>query len=408
LAPAQRTESREELNLMAKRYIWNNYGHETKGRIRGPSVGSHCTNSTQVCTYEESICVNPPQPEQPPAGQNPKPARGQTFIGTKLEWNKPPVGQNCTPVSFRVLVEYQQQAMTKAYSRRELTKKTHRMTHALTSLINDNEGCGSLGLKGFSFSASAYNHMRDANNICVNETRAFTEKIVSREEYNPNFLQIFEAITTEVTINDMIHRHTSSHYVDSVPKANPKTNEELDVMARQYILNNWGSETRGSIVGAAGNIYQEKGCPVITIPELEGFCEFDSDCRDNQTCDNNFCASPCGPTTCLLPHEVCTATGHRATCACGQNWERTPTGQCVRPEPGLCMVFDTCKAGDCCDWGSSCFTCPFSYESNNNECAWKGGFQCRWEKDKSVGEGDDCSIPIKPTDWGKDRAQVCQ
>jgi len=153
---------------------------------------------------------------------------------------------------------------------------------------------------------------------------------------------------------------------------------------------------------------KRKGCPVIQIPELEGFCEFDSDCGNTTACVNNFCSSPCSPTTCLLPHEVCSVSDHKATCHCGKNWERSSTGQCVRPEPGLCLMFDKCKAGDCCDWGSSCFTCPFSYETSNNKCAWKGNFQCRWEDDSSVQGNDDCSIPIKPTDWGKSGDHVCE
>ena len=97
-APASKSVSREELNLRAKRYIWNNYGHETKGVIRGPSgVGSHCSNTTESCTYEETVCLDP---------------------GI--------AANNCTPISFRVIAEYRQQALKKDFHRRELTKKTHR------------------------------------------------------------------------------------------------------------------------------------------------------------------------------------------------------------------------------------------------------------------------------------------
>ena len=179
------------------------------------------------------------------------------------------------------------------------------MTHALTTLIDDNEGCGVFGLLGFHFSANAYTSMRQINNVCVNETQTFTEKTETSREYQTDFLQIFRHITTEVIVNDLTVRNTVSDYWDAVPAANPKTIEKLEDMARQYILNNWGTVKAGKIVGAVGHIYEEKSCPQITIPEPPGYCTSDSGCSSNQTCVANYCTDPCKNTHCLLPHEVC-------------------------------------------------------------------------------------------------------
>ena len=151
-----------------------------------------------------------------------------------------------------------------------MTKKTQDMNHASTELFKRKDACGSLGLLNLSLSFDAYSQMQDKHNIQVDNSKSFTEKTQDTKEYQAAFLQILQRITTEYTIDDMILIDTSSNYINSIPKDSPFSKEELEDMARQYILRNWGSNTHGQIVGSIGHIYEEKGCTPITIPKAKG------------------------------------------------------------------------------------------------------------------------------------------
>ena len=282
-----------------------------------------------------------------------------------------------TPVSYRVIAEYHQQALTMDFSRRELTKKTEFMDYAATTLINDKEGHAGIGIMGFTMSVSAYNNLKDINNIKVDQTKSFSEKTTNKKEYNPDFLQIVEHITTEITINDLIILHTTSEYIDAIPKSSPKSTAELEDMAKQYIFNNWAME-KGEILGGHGHIYQETMCPQLTIPKPPGYCESNNNCVFGKACINSFCTDPCSTKTCIMPNEECSVRAHEATCHCKTGYVRSSTGQCVHAPPGHCLPGQHCKAGDCCALGSSCNTCPYGYVINNNECAGKGNYQCNW------------------------------
>ena len=342
-APEGQSLSRKDLNLRAAQYIWNNYAHETRGVIRGPPYGGPCTDNDQICTYEEKVCL-PPKKNLP---------------------------QTCTPFSFRVIAEFYQQALTKDTTKRELTKKTEKIHHAITSLKQEEDRCGSVGIMGLSITHSANAAMYDLNDKNVDQTRQFTEVTDHTREYNPNYLQILRHVTTEIAFGDFILMNNVIEWVDSVPISTPKTMTELGEMAGAYIRNNWQYENGGQIVGSAGHIYEEFGCPQIKITPPVGWCEKDSSCKWNEACINNHCKDACQSKECILPHETCSvslSSRHVAKCECKKGWVRSQTGQCVRPKPGHCSTGGHCKAGDCCHTHSSCKTCPYGFDKQTPAC----------------------------------------
>jgi len=371
--PLGQQEGPKELNRRAKRYIWNNYAHETQGIIRGPSEGSECTEnpiSVIPCIYEEKVCV----PKK-----------------KKVHWPHKEEPQ-CLSFSYQVKAEYYQQALIEEQKYREIIKKTELMSNALTTLIDDKEGCAEVGLMGFDISANAYNDATDKNTLCSDVNTEFHEKTDKKIGYNEKMLQIVQKITTEITVDDKILITKKYNYEDAIPIDSPKTTEELEEMARNYIRLNYQTWP-GDILGEIQHIYRETGCPFITIPKPKGWCEKDKDCHHDQTCVDHFCKDKCSLVHCQLPHEVCKVDWwtHKASCQCDKNWVRTDTSQCVRPEPGHCLPGQHCKAGDCCALGSSCNTCPYGKESNDHECAGKGNFQCKWERrQKSTLGGTPC------------------
>lgn len=46
---------------------------------------------------------------------------------------------------------------------------------------------------------------------------------------------------------------------------------------------------------------------------------------------------------------------------------------------GHCLPHEQCYEGGCCAQGSSCNTCPYGYETNNDECAGKGNRICKYD-----------------------------
>ena len=112
-----------------------------------------------------------------------------------------------------------------------------------------------------------------------------------------------------------------------------------------------------------------------------GWCDKNSNCKRDEVCLNHRCQKACLHKKCTKAHEVCRVPlllPHMAKCQCESGWVRKWTGRCGRPNPGWCLPHQHCKAGDCCALGTSCNTCPYGYITNNQECAGKGNFQCKW------------------------------
>jgi len=351
----------KELNARAKRYIWNNYAHETQGIIRGPSEGSECredTISVLPCIYEEKVCV----PKK-----------------KKVLWPQKEEPFQCLSFSYQVKAEYYQQALIEESETREIIKKTELMSNALTTLIDDQEGCGDLGIFGFDISTYAFNDATDKATLASDSKKEFSEKTTKTTGYNDQMLQLVRKITTEIALDDKILITKDYNYEETIPKSTPKTQDELEEKARNYISNTYG-QLPGDILGQARHIYRETGCPYITIPMPKGWCRKESDCHDDQTCVDNFCKDKCSFVHCQLPHEVCKVDDHKASCQCDKNWVRSDVRDCVRPEPGHCLPGQHCKAGDCCALGSSCNTCPYGKEHEDHYCAGKGNYQCKWEE----------------------------
>ena len=233
---------------------------------------------------------------------------------------------------FRVKAEYQQVAKIADFQETTLEKKTKKMSQALSTFINDYEGCAKLGvttggvLGNLNISGKGYNQMRDANNDCVDESKAFTEKHTKAQTWRSDFMQIIEVITTEVAIADRIDVKTKYNFDTIVAIDTPKTPKELEKMATDYISTHWGSmkEKKGKVVGKIGHIYEERGCPKIAIsfkePKKIGTCKSNANCRHTQQCvvDMNnkrsmdkICVDVCQSSPCRMAHQQCHAVRHR-------------------------------------------------------------------------------------------------
>jgi len=354
-ASIQNSESQKQLNLRAREYIYNNYGHET-GQIRAQTGNSNCTADSSVCMYEERACI-PKQEDQ------------------KLSTDA------CTPVRIRVTAEFDQQAMISDYNRVEVTKSSKRMKHAMTRLQDDKDGKAGIDILGISLSASAYDKLLDVDDIKITTEREFTEINEDLKVYNEKFLQVIQRIKTEVSISDMVGTTIVSTWRDSVPVTHPETKEELDNRARQYIINNFGGEM-GQIIGETGHIYEESTCLKMEIPEPKGICESDGDCPLLESCINQNCKSPCAvPANPCGILETCHVRHHKPACKCILGYKKNENGQCIKIKqpPGHCLPHQHCKAGDCCALGSSCRTCPNGSMMNFRECSGKGNYRCNEE-----------------------------
>ena len=83
-------------------------------------------------------------------------------------------------------------------------------------------------------------------------------------------LQLVKKVTTEITVDDKILVYSEYDYEETIPKSTPKTQDELEAKARNYISYTYG-QWPGHILGQAQHIYRETGCPFITIPRPKGF-----------------------------------------------------------------------------------------------------------------------------------------
>ena len=221
------------------------------GIIRGPSEGSECTEdpiSVIPCIYEEKVCVPKKKKVVWPHKEDPQ----------------------CLSFSYQVKAEYYQQALIEEKERREITKKTELMSNALTTLIDDKQGCADLGLMGFDVSAYAFNDAEDKNTLYSDSKTEFTEDTTKRTGYSDQMLQLVKKVTTEITVDDKILVYSEYDYEETIPKSAPKTQDELEAKARNYISYTYG-QWPGHILGQAQHIYRETGCPFITIPRPKGF-----------------------------------------------------------------------------------------------------------------------------------------
>lgn len=132
-----------------------------------------------------------------------------------------------------------------------------------------------------------------------------------------------------------------------------------------------------------GNPHVE--CSIVVTSRSE--CETNSDCADDQSCNNHLCVNPCTNSQNCGRGAFCNAVKHRAVCKCPIGFNGNPEIQCIPPAADTkscrsnsdCTQAEACVNQLCvnpcnCDDNADCFvsnhypvcTCKTGYARNDN------------------------------------------
>ncbi|KAJ6641046.1 hypothetical protein Bhyg_05979 [Pseudolycoriella hygida] len=93
-------------------------------------------------------------------------------------------------------------------------------------------------------------------------------------------------------------------------------------------------------------------------------CTSDYHCANSLACKNRRCQNPCDDKACV-PNTDCTATNHRAICACKKGFSGHPSTGCTRIES--CTYNPDCDLNMSCRYGKCVDPCPTECQ-NKHKC----------------------------------------
>lgn len=150
------------------------------------------------------------------------------------------------PVRLKVTVLYKQQGVqNRASYLKEITssrdyKKAYNSLD-VSSAVSASASASAAGVSGSMSVAASFAMSTVSDKITEKNRYKYTEKKDS-VAFKPNFLQLYQDVKTEITVDGKTARQTESQYLDSIPTSAPLTEKELRRRSTQYLNEHFPGE----------------------------------------------------------------------------------------------------------------------------------------------------------------------
>ena len=173
---------------------------------------------------------------------------------------------NGVPITLSVEVEYLQQSLTSTYKRSIITTSTASFRSDYQKIAGSLEVSGTASADVLFAEAEVSTSAKGAFDHVTDQVRQYKkDKHVDQQEkitYNADLTQVLRKKTTSITINGHTASTEETEWMNTAPKNNPRTQEQLDQDAKDYLMENYGDMNKGG--QATGTKYTQKTCLITS------------------------------------------------------------------------------------------------------------------------------------------------